>query len=95
MEGVEKIPLVGIIPTIELRRYCQAYFVVYDSIGKELVMAFTSEESARDVANQALIGMPFFDRIPVVPRGTPYPRPWLAYPASFYYVDPRVMTRLA
>lgn len=78
--GVDKINLAGIPPVIEYRCGIGKYFVTYPSIDQELVMAFTGESQAIDLARNVFSDTPFFSAIPVVPHRTAYPRPWLEYP---------------
>jgi len=80
MSGVSRVILKDFWPFVEYRPSVNKYFVVYPDINVELVMAFDYPESAVELALHTYAGTPFFTEIPVVPRGTLYPRPWLLYP---------------
>lgn len=80
MSGVSRIDLIGYMPSVELRLSVDKHFVVYPDLGVELVMAFNHLLTAQEMAINIYHGTPFYTAIPVVPRNTPYPRPWLVYP---------------
>jgi hypothetical protein len=85
-EGVKRVDLTGHLPHLERRRdlshpdATSKYFVCFEDLGVELVMAFEEGLTARELAVNIYHGTPFFTAIPVVPYRTPYPRRWLVYP---------------
>lgn len=94
--GVMKLDLIGQEVEVEYRSGIGLYFVVYPGLttldddlsplkGFELVMAFEQRMAAGEIAINTRLGVPFFTMIPVVPYGTPYPRPWLTYPLEDGY----------
>jgi hypothetical protein len=82
VSGISRVELVDHWPHIE-QRQCQdeiKYFVCFEDLNVELVMAFEEKLTAREIAVNVYHGSPFFTAIPVVPYQTPYPRSWLIYP---------------
>lgn len=88
MAGVLRLDLKGQLPFVEHRKSVDRFFVVYPDLkyplssqrGYELVIGFTHRWTACELALGTYHGDPFFEKIPVVPYGTPYPRPGLMYP---------------
>lgn len=91
--GIMKLELTGQAVEVEFRTSSGMYFVVYpevhcpvqELVGFELVMAFDQLPTAWEMAIHTRRGTPFFTMIPVVPRNTAYPRPWLTYPEGGDY----------
>lgn len=80
MSGVSRVDCTGAIPVVEFRTQLNRYFVCFPDKGVELVMSFEDKITAREIGANVCAATPFFTLIPVVPYGTPYPRPWLVYP---------------
>ena len=54
------------------------WYVTYPSIGREMAPVFQRMDTAMEIGQRSFRGDAFFDRIPNVPLGSPYPRPGIA-----------------
>lgn len=77
---IQKVLLTGVAPVVEYRSIPDRYFVTYPDLQLELVMAFEHKYTAREIALNAYAGTPFFQMIPTVVYGSPYPRLDYIYP---------------
>lgn len=59
------------------------YFVVLDDGKNELITVFDHETTAREIAIKAYLEYPFFQSIPKVSYGTPFPRPGTIVPSPY------------